>query len=584
MVSRVSFGGQTDKFLSNVAFGDDNAVFVFPGLGQFFEDHQRDLAVERLERYKKYLRFYRGDFFHNKQYSKKTKTPLEVNFCGPVVDISVDWLTGKPWKIEAPPGHEEAELLLSKVWEKNNKDKMSYLLSQQGSINGDAYIYIGWHPLNRLATKEEREGKFSPGTIASSIRLTAINPKFVFPLHDPATEELREVIIQYPDYPIVLTEEKVIIRTIHVKADEILTFENDTEIQRVENFLGEIPLVHIRNHIDSSSFFGQSDLENVGSVNQIFNSVIHDLQEILDYHAAPTTLVFGQKVGNSLSKGPNKVWSGFSENARVENLEMKADQKAMLEHLDRLESLILKSSGTPTVAMGGAEPGDTGRAALEILFLPLVLKTRRKQLFYGTGFRQANELILKLAERVFGWNFYKNSSIAEEDRYVTSIQFSDAIPRDETKFIEILNRQIELGLQSRAGALRELGVEDVELKALEILADRREEHLTQIELGRASADAKYIPNLISMSQGSLSLSTGLQEFFDKMNVDVTNALQMSASPIIQEEQEAEIEALQSEVDRLMSEQMTSEEEPEEDSSDDDSDSEKEKNDGEQASG
>jgi hypothetical protein len=71
-----------------------------------------------------------------------------------------------------------------------------------------------------------------------------------------------------------------------------------------------IPVVHIPNIPVSGSPWGLSDAHDIISVNRSYNEISTDIADIINYHAAPVTIVIGAKASN-LEKGAKKVWAGL---------------------------------------------------------------------------------------------------------------------------------------------------------------------------------------------------------------------------------------------------------------------------------
>ena len=66
-----------------------------------------------------------------------------------------------------------------------------------------------------------------------------------------------------------------------------------------------------------------------------------DIKNIIDYYAAPTTIVTGGTIGQ-LQKGVNQIWSGLPSDANVFNLGLGEDLGASNELLTHFLKMGIK--------------------------------------------------------------------------------------------------------------------------------------------------------------------------------------------------------------------------------------------------
>jgi len=500
---RKTFTGRTDTYLDSALSGND----VLDVTGTFFEDHSRDYTHTRLARYKRNWRFYRGEHFEVRTIDGQRK--LAINYCRPIINKSVDWLFGSGFKITTPPGNENIVPLLDMVWRANDRDKMLWEHGQMGAVTGDAFLYI---------TVEDRgvDGKPLP-LDQQKIVIRNINSSYVHPIYDESDErEMYAVLIQFPtvfnssDRPLramtLRSGRPLGLYSIIITRREVVEYWNRDEIpgSRRKNFLGRIPVVHTRNIPIASSFFGESDIDDIIPLNEHINEAANDIDSIIKYHSAPTTLIFGARA-QQLEKSPNQVWSGLPEKARVENLGLEGELEAAVNHLKFLKLSLHEISNTPENSLGSIqEISNTSAAALEVTYLPLIEKTRRKYTTYGSSIVQANEIVLQILDQRFGVKI--GEQIQDKTRmYETGIEFNSPLPRDEKLVVDMLVAKMEQGLESRAGALRTLGVKDVKRRMLEILADQRQTLAEDVERAVAALGERPV-NLNVYALGSYGLN------------------------------------------------------------------------------
>ena len=77
--------------------------------------------------------------------------------------------------------------------------------------------------------------------------------------------------------------------------DVIEEYINDEMIDQRANPLGTIPVVFIPNIPVSGSPWGLSDAQDIIAINRQYNEIATDIADIVNYHAAPVTVIVGAK-------------------------------------------------------------------------------------------------------------------------------------------------------------------------------------------------------------------------------------------------------------------------------------------------
>ena len=534
MARRTSYVGTTDKYLTAALSGHG----ILDVTGTFWTDHQRDYTHTRIQRYQRNWRFYRGEHFQRASMDGKRK--LVINMLRPIVDKSVDWLFGNGFKFATPPGNEAILPWLELTWQQNGRDLMSWEHGQMGAVSGDAYWYI---------TVQDRDVLGKPIPLDDQrIVIRTLNSAYVHPIYDSGdTREMLACVVQFPSVNVPLNMDvryrgNLGLYTIYITRDRIVEYWNREEIpgsKRV-NLLGVIPVVHTRNTPIANSFFGASDIEDIIPLNEEYNNVAEDIDSIIKYHAAPTTIVYGTRA-SLMEKGPNKVWSGLPKDSRVENLALQSELVASVEHLAFMKRAIMELSNTPEQSLGQTqEISNTSAAALEVQYLPLIEKTRRKYLTYGEGIRKANEIIIRIVNRLL--RVPVSQFIGDPARmYETTVTFNSPLPQDEKLKIDLIAAKKKEGLESTAGALRELGEKDIVRKVLEIIADRRAELATDVERALAVEGAKTLNTSVTQLD-SLGIShpelqqafQGQDEAMDELSTEARKDVEKRFQPSVNE--------------------------------------------------
>jgi hypothetical protein len=92
--------------------------------------------------------------------------------------------------------------------------------------------------------------------------------------------------------------------------------------------------------------------------------------------------------------------------------------------------------------------------------------------------------------------------------YDTSIQFSDAMPKDKVLELEQLQQEITLGLENRRGAMKRLGHENVEQKLTEVDKDADDDTDKEIKRQKKFVDAGVEPSAKQPLQPQKKINSG----------------------------------------------------------------------------
>ena len=363
---------------------------------------------------------------------------------------------------------------LEKVWKNNERDTLVTEIGQTKSITGEAWVKIQFESPEEL---DDPFGEFPNG----KIRLSVTPTQFVFPefnQHD--SKRLESLLIMYPierreEYGVLRNRTRlktIIYKEVWTK-DEIVVYEDTKEIDRMTNPYGLIPYVQIKNLPVAGRTRGLSDLEDLIPLNTELNMKKSDCSEIIDYHSAPITLVYGAKIGN-LEKGANKVWGGLPKDSKVENLSLSGDLIASQSYISDVKTAMCEIGGIPETILGGASAiSNTSGVALQYMNAPLIDKTKNKRALTKSGIEKINKIILfiSLVEGLIN----KPEDVEMVDFLRTDVDIPDTLPKDLLIELTQIETEMRLGLECRHGALKRLGREDIQTK-LDEVDKEREEH------------------------------------------------------------------------------------------------------------
>ena len=366
----------------------------------------------------------------------------------------------------------EQDFLLE-VWEDNKRDQLLVEMGQTKSITGEVWVRVQYQDTDSL---NDPFGEYPNGRI----RVSVVPTQFVFPrFNDHDKDKLESLLIMYPirteqDSGILFkrTVETTVIYKELWTAEDIVVYHGKEEIDRMENPYGFIPFVQIKNFPIAGRTRGVGDLEDIIPLNVELNTKKSDVSEVIDYHSAPITLVYGAKIGN-LEKGANKVWGGLPKDAKVENLSLQGDLVASTSYIQDIKTAMCEIAGVPETVLGGsAAISNTSGVALQYMNLPLIERTRVKRQCSSNGLQLVNKMILfiGMAEGLIE----KPDDISMKDFVYNEVEIPDTLPKDELIELQKIQQEMMMGLECRHGAMERMGKDNISKKLADIDKERQE--------------------------------------------------------------------------------------------------------------
>ncbi len=448
-------------------------------------DEEFEVHGPRLNRYSLNFAMYLG---HHYAYKREAGEPQVVlNYYRALTDYVARFTFGKGIHFRSPKATEAIiPDRLERVWEEDN-DKESVLLemAQLGGVTGDCFVKVAYEEPWTDGT-----GRFHPGRV----RILPLNSSFAFPeFHSHDRDRLLRFKLKYRFWGTSLEgTRQVFTYTEIVTDDTIEEYINDELISQRENPLGMVYVVHIPNLPVAGSPWGLPDCHDIISINRQYNETYTDIADIVNYHAAPITVITGAKA-SQLERGAKKVWGGLPKDATVQNLEGGAQGLDLaLKYLEQLKRAMHELTGVPETALGQMQPiSNTSGVALSIQFQPLMNRHQQKVIQYTKGLKRINELIIRtLAVKepeALVYNPDTDGPIKEGQytqldpndpiTYITYPTFPPPLPLDQLVLLNEISMRISMDLESKEGALRKLGEEFPEEKLQEIRKEMQEDAL-----------------------------------------------------------------------------------------------------------
>lgn len=463
------------KHFNNI---NESIMAALSGLGDSLDPK----FSERLRKMITYQNFWEG--YHWEDLPEQDSLALTFNYCKVLLQKLVSFELGKSFTFNTHKVMEGKKVtndgrtlfeFLEDVWEDNKQYILSEEIGYMKAITGEAWVQVRSY-LPGDDDFEDPYGEYPEGRI----RLMLLPSSVVFPEYDPHDRDnLIRLTIMYTYDKLVQTpilnkarKQKTLFK--QVWTPDTCVTQDGNDRTETPNKYKVIPFALIKNMTQPGKSGGESDLEDLIPLNIEYNIKSSDVSEIIDYHAAPVTIVYGAKVGN-LEKGANKMWGGLSKDARVENLELHGDLSSSTNYIESIKTAMCEVAGVPNSKLTGIQGGisNTSGIALHYMNEPLVDKNNLKKLATEDGLERLNKLIILVA--LLDGYIFKPTDVSNRDFYHTEVTLPDNLPKDDMILLQQLQTEINMGIESKRGALKRLGREDIDNKLREIEEESQEE-------------------------------------------------------------------------------------------------------------
>ena len=370
------------------ASSSDLTVAISPlGLVEL-ADEEFEVHGPRLNRYASAWAWYLG---HHWSYRREMgESQFYMNYVRTMSDYITNFCFGKGIQFRCP--EQNAAIipsLLHQVWEiHNSKHYVLWEMGQLASVTGDCFVKVAYEDPYTDTIGIPHEGR---------VRIIPLNPAHCFPEYHPHDRDrLIRFKLKYRFWGTSPEGTRQVYTFTEILTDDLVQqFINDELIDEYQNPIGQIPIVHIPNVTISSSPWGQSDIWDIIPLNRELNEKMVEVSDIINYHAAPVTIITGAKA-SQLERGPKKVWAGLPKDANVFNLESRGEMSGALEYINFLKRTMHEITGVPETALGQFQPvSNTSGVALAIQYQPMMNRFNMKKIHFTKGLERVNELVIR---------------------------------------------------------------------------------------------------------------------------------------------------------------------------------------------
>lgn len=337
------------------------------------------------------------------------------------------------------PDINDAEQWLSDVWEANGGGQLFLKIGRRASLAGHGFIKV-------LPADD-------PANDTGKPKLVLLKNELVSVLTRQDDDDTAEAfVIEWMEKRAIGKEiVDVKVRQIIAKLDSGWVFAqfNDTGKNDDNKWLVEIgpeawrfdwcPIVDWQN-MSSDSYYGESDLEDLPTLNNGVNFTASNVQKILYTHGHPRTVGTGFAANQLQDTAVDSFWTIESPDAKIQNLEMQSELTAAFGFLQFLQQAFWDIGRDVDLSSLRDRIGQVTNFGLRVLANAALSKLGEKRLNYGKAINQINRILLELG------------GFEVRD---TEIHWINPLPEDDGAEVERLQKELEMEIVSKQTAAEE---------------------------------------------------------------------------------------------------------------------------------
>jgi len=223
------------------------------------------------------------------------------------------------------------------------------------------------------------------------------------------------------------------------------------------------------------------EIEDMISLTTQLNKMMEDAQDSLKFEMFNTLVLSNVEPGTaaSMQVAPGAVLEVNNQSdgkeADAKNLQNSFQWKeAFKDQYNRIKSALHELSGLPQIVPQELNFGGLNDRALQVLYQDAIQETEEHWLSWSDGFRELHEKSVKyLQARTDRSRFdYDIEVVSKIESYRSEMNFILPLPDDRDSLVNVLMKEVDYNFESNRGALRRLGVQDVEGKMSEMEEER----------------------------------------------------------------------------------------------------------------
>ncbi|MCS6872685.1 MAG: phage portal protein [Anaerolineae bacterium] len=363
---------------------------------------------------------------HLRSQGEESDDNVVINLIRQAIDRTVSLLVPRFPTLDLPT-LPERNAALAQLWEKNGAARFLAKLAKLGCLSGHVFARV-----------------LPPSAPEAAPRLIALNPANVIAFW--RADDYEDVLW----YELHWSHGRANYRQEVVRADDawlIHTWQDDSSgWRRVETAVWAYPLPPIvawQHQSAPSAFYGQPEISNF-ALNDRVNRLMSDVARILRYHAAPRTVGIGFEARDLTPTAINTLWTIPKADAKVFNLEMHSDLASSMNAVEFLTRAFLAEQRVVVLDGTVADWQRITNLGIRALYMDAIFKIEELRRNYEVGLTQLSQVM---------------RMVTDEPDFIAPVRvtWADPLPTSAAETVEVLARELSLGILSRETAARERG-------------------------------------------------------------------------------------------------------------------------------
>lgn len=226
---------------------------------------------------------------------------------------------------------------------------------------------------------------------------------------------------------------------------------------------------------------GDGEISELRTQNDILNTMNEDAIDSLKFEMFPITAVTNVAEGTAekMEIAPGAVIEARGDREGVSPEIKKVEsgfkwKEAFDDQYARVKSAMHEISGLPQIVPKDLSFGGLNDDALHVLFQDIIADTEEHWLAWEHGLKELHEKSIRyLQARSDDTAFsYDKKLVNSIDCYKTEMRFQLPLPENRKNLVDLLGAEMMNELESQAGAMERLGVDNVAVKQKEIAMER----------------------------------------------------------------------------------------------------------------
>lgn len=498
------------KIIDKEKLSEDEEVTLVSDLDDLFHDLDADTEI-RLRRYRVF-----SDFFHGKQWGRVSKTrnrdqdrhKYTINWCEPAVTKYATLLGGSPPRVYVPGIYEERvdediagtvgygenkpnfeaddnrsdaleKKLRSILYQDNPGAKIFYEGAKGGSLYGDTIFFSSFDREKktfliqgifpgyfRARFSEADFTKIDYVFLTHIMSLAQIKRKFGVVVEDESVTDVESVTWN----PFDAGQKNYAVVKTYWDEDVMISYVGNKVLKKKKHGLPGIPFFHIPNRIDPYNPWGLSDLTDIIELQERLNIAASNQADLIELYANPKIVAKGLNDAelNTLAQGAQANLIPIGRDADLSPFEYKGTIFPIQNEIADVRRSLHEVSGLPEVLFGQAQGSIVTGVALTAQAAPTLQIINAKLLVWLEKLGEMASFMLKVLEKQGGLiekelakgNVRMKYADIIDGNYKVVVRSDIRLPRDDSMHIQNQINMASFGLQSKARAMEQVGIEN----------------------------------------------------------------------------------------------------------------------------